>query len=147
MDPFAPDNGQPQTKAEAAEGSICIIGHQTSHAATEAVERSVFGVQHPGSQAHEDIPTINTTSTTNGPITRSRAKQIRDQVNANLSLSYNFDLDEMLCFHLPCCWLNSGTSLKESHNNKEQSFNNKFSSYQQKVFNKSAALNTTSDLS
>jgi hypothetical protein len=43
----------------------------------------------------EDIPTINTTSTTNGPIIRSRAKQIRDQVNANLNLSYNLDLDEM----------------------------------------------------
>jgi hypothetical protein len=43
----------------------------------------------------EDILTTNTTSTTNGPITRSHAKQIRDQVNANLSLSYNLDLDEM----------------------------------------------------
>jgi hypothetical protein len=43
----------------------------------------------------EDIPTINTTLTTNGPITRSRGKQIRDQVNADLSLSYNLDLDEM----------------------------------------------------
>jgi hypothetical protein len=43
----------------------------------------------------EDIPAINTTPTTNGPITRNRAKQIRDQVNANLSLSYILDLDEM----------------------------------------------------
>jgi hypothetical protein len=43
----------------------------------------------------EGIPTINTTPTTNEPITRSRAKQIHDQVNANLRLSYNLDLDEM----------------------------------------------------
>jgi hypothetical protein len=39
----------------------------------------------------EDIPAIDTTPTTNGPITRSRAKLIHDQVNANLSLSHNFD--------------------------------------------------------
>jgi hypothetical protein len=43
----------------------------------------------------EEIPAINTTPTTNGPITRSRAKQICDQVNAILSLSYNLDFDEM----------------------------------------------------
>jgi hypothetical protein len=42
----------------------------------------------------EDIPTINTTPTNNGPITRSRAKQISDQVNANLSYSYTLNLDD-----------------------------------------------------
>jgi hypothetical protein len=50
----------------------------------------------------EDIPTINTTPTNNGPITRSRAKQISDQVNANLIYSYNLNLDDttMLSFTL-----------------------------------------------
>lgn len=44
----------------------------------------------------EDIPAIDTTPTTNGPITRSRAKLISDQVNANLSLSHNLDDTAML---------------------------------------------------
>jgi hypothetical protein len=95
---------------------------------------------------YEDIPTINTKLTTNGPITRSQAKQIRDQVNTNLSLSYNLDLDEMSMLSSTFCCLNSGTSLKESRNSEEQSFNNKLSSYQH-VFNKSVSLNTTSNLS
>jgi hypothetical protein len=95
----------------------------------------------------EDIPTINTSSTINGPITRSRAKQIHDQVNANLSLPYNLDLDEMAMLSSTLLLVEFRTSLKEAHNNEEQSFNNKFSSYQQQVFNKSAALNTASDLS
>ena len=43
----------------------------------------------------EDIPTMRTTPPTiNGPITRSRAMQIHDQVNANLSIS--FDLENMV---------------------------------------------------
>ena len=43
----------------------------------------------------EDIPTMGTTPPIiNGPITRSRAMQIHDQVNANLSLS--FDLENMV---------------------------------------------------
>ena len=43
----------------------------------------------------EDIPTMgNTPPIINGPITRSRAMQIHDQVNANLSIS--FDLENMV---------------------------------------------------
>ena len=43
----------------------------------------------------EDIPTMGTTPPIiNGPITRSRAMRIHDQVNANLSLS--FDLETMV---------------------------------------------------
>jgi hypothetical protein len=38
--------------------------------------------------------------------------------------------------------LNSGTSLKEFHNNEEQSFNNKFSSYQQQVLVEKLQLQT-----
>jgi hypothetical protein len=38
---------------------------------------------------------INTTPTNNGPITRRHAKQISDQVNPNLSYSYNLNLDDM----------------------------------------------------
>lgn len=41
----------------------------------------------------EDITTINVTLTIIGPITRSYAKKIIDQANANLMLSYK--LDEM----------------------------------------------------
>lgn len=44
----------------------------------------------PTREVDEDIPTIDTTP----PITRSCAKQIHDQVNANLSLS--FDLENMV---------------------------------------------------
>ena len=45
--------------------------------------------------ANEDIPTMGTTPPIiNGPITRSRTMQIHDQVNANLSLS--FDLENMV---------------------------------------------------
>ena len=40
-----------------------------------------------------------TPSTINGPITRSRAMQIRDQVNANLSLS--FDIENMVVLSPP----------------------------------------------
>ena len=47
----------------------------------------------------EDIPTINTTPTTNGPITRSRAKQIYDQENANLNLPSN--LENMVVLSVP----------------------------------------------
>ena len=41
--------------------------------------------------SYEDIPTIDITPTTNGPITRSRAKLTSEHVNANLSLSFNHD--------------------------------------------------------
>ena len=50
------------------------------------------------SHTDEDIPTTDATPTTNGPITRSRAKLISDHVKANLSLSYNFNLDETAIF-------------------------------------------------
>ena len=40
----------------------------------------------------EDIPAMDTTPTIiNSPITRSHAMQIHDQVNANLSLSFNLE--------------------------------------------------------
>jgi hypothetical protein len=45
-------------------------------------------------EKYEDIPTINTAPIDNGPIVRSRAKQISDQVNANLSYSYNLNPDD-----------------------------------------------------
>jgi hypothetical protein len=76
----------------------------------------------------EDIPTISITPTINGPIRRSRAKQIHDQVNANLSLPYNLDLDEMAMLSSTLLLVEFRTSLKEAHKNEEQSFNNKFSS-------------------
>ena len=61
----------------------------------------------------EDIPAMGTTPPTiNGPITRSCAMRMHDQVNANLSLS--FDLENRLCLHLLCCWLNSGAISKKA---------------------------------
>ena len=44
----------------------------------------------------EDTTTIDKSPTIIGPITRSRAKQISDQVNANLSLPCNLDDTTML---------------------------------------------------
>ena len=44
----------------------------------------------------EDTTTIDKSPTIIGPITRSHAKLISDQVNANLSLPYNLDDTTML---------------------------------------------------
>ena len=62
----------------------------------------------------EDIPTKNTTPTIDGPITRSRAKLICDQVNANLSLSYK--LDEMVVLSSPLLLVELRYTMKESNN-------------------------------
>ena len=48
------------------------------------------------SEDDEDTTTIDKSPTIIGPITRSRAKQISDQVNANLSLPCNLDDTTML---------------------------------------------------
>ena len=48
------------------------------------------------SKTDEDTTTIDKSPTIIGPITRSRAKLISDQVNANLSLPYNLDYTTML---------------------------------------------------
>ena len=60
----------------------------------------------------EDIPTMGTTPPTiNGPITRSRAMQIHDQVNANLSLS--FDLENMVVPSPPLLLVELRCDIKE----------------------------------
>ena len=62
--------------------------------------------------ADEDIP--STTPTINGPITRSHAKPINDQVNANLSLSYKLDDTAMLSS--PLLLVELRYTLEESNN-------------------------------
>ena len=52
-----------------------------------------------GEEDDEDITAINTTLTINGPITRSCAEHIYDQVNANLSLPIN--LENMVVLSTP----------------------------------------------
>ena len=60
----------------------------------------------------EDIPTMGTTPPTiNGPITRSRAMQIHDQVNTHLSLS--FDLENMVVPSPPLLLVELRCDIKE----------------------------------
>ena len=59
----------------------------------ETIESSIVGSCSVGD---EDTITIDKSPTIIGPITRSRAKQISDQVNANLSLPCNLDDTTML---------------------------------------------------
>ena len=60
----------------------------------------------------EDIPTMgNTPPIINGPITRSRAMQIHDQVNANLSIA--FDLENMVVPSPPLLLVELGCDIEE----------------------------------